>query len=222
MIVRDLFYNTPARLKFMKTDKAEGAAVTAQVLSCALSHPEVSVRYIKDGKEECHTPGDGRMDSCIYSLFGREYAKGLQKAASDDGAVSVTGFVSTPANARGNRSHQYFFVNGRFVRSKTLQAALEQAYRNSLFTGRYPTCILYVRLSPSDVDVNVHPTKTEVKFVRESQVFSAVYYAALSALEGDAPTPEISLTGATRNKLPKASGRNRREPRRAGNLIHAY
>jgi DNA mismatch repair ATPase MutL len=106
-----------------------------------------------------------------------------------------------PANARGNRSHQYFFVNGRFVRSKTLQAALEQAYRNSLFTGRYPTCILYVRLSPSDVDVNVHPTKTEVKFVRESQVFSAVYYAALSALEGDAPTPEISLTGATRNKL---------------------
>ncbi len=96
MIVRDLFYNTPARLKFMKTDKAEGAAVTAQVLSCALSHPEVSVRYIKDGKEECHTPGDGRMDSCIYSLFGREYAKGLQKAASDDGAVSVTGFVSTP------------------------------------------------------------------------------------------------------------------------------
>jgi DNA mismatch repair protein MutL len=199
MIVRDLFYNTPARLKFMKTDKAEGAAVTAQVFSCALSHPEVSVRYIRDGKEECHTPGDGRMDSCIYSLFGREYARGLQKAASDDGAVSVTGYISAPAHARGNRSHQYFFVNGRFVRSKTLQAALEQAYRNSLFTGRYPTCVLYVNLSPSEVDVNVHPTKTEVKFVRESQVFSGVYYAALSALEGDAPTPEISLSGATKN-----------------------
>ncbi len=201
MIVRDLFYNTPARLKFMKTDKAEGAAVTAQVFNCALSHPEVSVRYIKDGKEECHTPGDGRMDSCIYSLFGREYAKGLQKAESDDGAVSVTGFISAPAYARGNRSHQYFFVNGRFVRSKTLQAALEQAYRNTLFTGRYPTCVLYVRLSPSEVDVNVHPTKTEVKFVRDQQVFSGVYYAALSALEGDAPTPEISLTGGTKNKV---------------------
>ncbi len=211
MIVRDLFYNTPARLKFMKTDKAESAAVTAQVFSCALSHPEVSVRYLRDGKEECHTPGDGRMDSCIYSLFGRDYARGLQQAASSDDAVSVKGFISSPINARGNRSHQFFFVNGRYVKSKTLQAALEQAYRNTLFTGRYPTCVLYIELSPSDVDVNVHPTKTEVKFVRDREVYSAVYYAALSALESAAPTPEITLTDATRKVLTEERAPLKRE-----------
>ena len=205
MIVRELFYNTPARLKFMKTDKAEGAAVTAQVLSCALSHPEVSVRYLKDGKEECHTPGDGRMDSCIYSLFGREYAKGLQKVLSTDDGISVGGYISSPASARGNRSHQFFFVNGRFVKSKTLQAALEQAYRNTLFTGRFPTCVLYIELSPGDVDVNVHPTKTEVKFVNDRQVFSGVYYAALSALENSACTPEITLTDATQKTIGPSS-----------------
>jgi DNA mismatch repair protein MutL len=184
IIVRDLFYNTPARLKFMKTDRAEGAAVSAVVWSCALSHPEVSVRYIKDGKEECHTPGDGRMDSCIYSLFGRDFMNGLLPADTSDGDVTVTGYVSTPDAARGNRTGQYFFVNGRPVRSKTLQAALEQAYKNRLFTGRFPACVLYITLRPGDVDVNVHPTKTEVKFVREHQVFDGVYYAALSALEG--------------------------------------
>lgn len=184
IIVRDLFYNTPARLKFMKSDRAEGAAVSAMVWNCALSHPEVSVRYIKDGKEECHTPGDGRMDSCIYSLFGRDFMNGLLPADTSDGDVAVTGYVSTPDAARGNRTGQYFFVNGRPVRSKTLQAALEQAYKNRLFTGRFPACVLYITLRPGDVDVNVHPTKTEVKFVREHQVFDGVYYAALSALEG--------------------------------------
>ncbi len=184
IIVRDLFYNTPARLKFMKSDRAEGAAVSAMVWSGALSHPEVSVRYIKDGKEECHTPGDGRMDSCIYSLFGRDFMNGLLPADTSDGDVAVAGYVSTPDAARGNRTGQYFFVNGRPVRSKTLQAALEQAYKNRLFTGRFPACVLYITLRPGDVDVNVHPTKTEVKFVREHQVFDGVYYAALSALEG--------------------------------------
>jgi DNA mismatch repair protein MutL len=199
MIVRDLFYNTPARLKFMKSDKAEGAAVSAQVIHVALSHPEVSVRYIKDGKEECHTPGDGRMDSCIYSLFGRDFMNGMLKAETSDDEVSVTGFVSTPDAARGNRSSQFFFVNGRAVKSKTLQAALEQAYRNMLFTGRFPSCVLYISLKPSDVDVNVHPTKTEVKFVREHQVFDGVYYGALSALEkrkmqpADKPPIQASL-----------------------------
>jgi DNA mismatch repair protein MutL len=197
MIVRDLFYNTPARLKFMKTDRAEGASVSAQVISCALSHPEVSVRYIKDGKEECHTPGDGRMDSCIYSIFGREFAGGLLNAHTSDGDVTASGYVSAPASARGNRSYQFFFVNGRYVRSKTLQAALEQAYKNSLFTGRYPSCVLYVTLSPCDVDVNVHPTKTEVKFLNEHQVFDSVYYAALSALENDS-SKEIKISEGTK------------------------
>ena len=201
MIVRDLFFNTPARLKFMKTDRAEGAGVSAQVISTALSHPEVSVRYLRDGKDECHTPGDGRVDSCVYSLFGREFASGLMKASSGDHGVDVAGFVGAPASARGNRSYQYFFVNGRPVRSKTLQAALEQAYRNTLFTGRYPSCVLYITLSPGSVDVNVHPTKTEVKFQSEHEVFDGVYYAALSALGGDSPRAELRLSDSTKNLL---------------------
>lgn len=199
MIVRDLFYNTPARLKFMKTDRAESAGISAQVICCALSHPEVSIRYIKDGKEECHTPGDGRMDSCIYSLFGREFSGGLLKAHTSDDNVAATGFVSSPAAARGNRSCQFFFVNGRYVKSKTLQAALEQAYKNTLFTGRFPSCVLYITLNHCDVDVNVHPAKTEVKFINEHQVFDSVYYAALSALENESGAPEIRLSEGTRS-----------------------
>ena len=213
MIVRDLFFNTPARLKFMKSDRAESAGVSAQVISTALSHPEVSVRYLRDGKEECHTPGDGRVDSCIYSLFGREFAAGLLKAVSGGQGVDVTGFVGTPAAARGNRSYQYFFVNGRPVRSKTLQAALEQAYRNTLFTGRYPSCVLYIATSPGAVDVNVHPTKTEVKFQNEHSVFDGVYYAALSALETEHRGPELRVSESTKQLLsaesPKAPGDER-------------
>jgi DNA mismatch repair protein MutL len=201
MIVRDLFFNTPARLKFMKTDRAEGAGVSTAVLSCALSHPEVSVRYIKDGKEEFHTPGDGRLNSCIYSLLGREFSQGLLEAKTNDGEVMVNGYVSTPVSARGNRSYQYFFVNGRHIKSKTLQAALEQAYKNSLFTGRFPACVLYLTLRLSTVDVNVHPTKTEVKFLNERQVFDGVYYATLAALNGEAESAEVKLTDSTRNTI---------------------
>ena len=185
MIVRDLFYNTPARHKFMKTDRAEGSAVTGVVVKAALSHPEVSVKYIKDGKTELHTPGDTKTDSCIYSVFGRDFANSLIPAFSDDGAVKVTGYVSAPSGARGNRGSQFFFVNGRNIKSRTLQAALEQAYRNSLFTGKFPACVLYIDISCASVDVNVHPTKTEVKFSNEKAVFDGVYYAALGALEKD-------------------------------------
>jgi DNA mismatch repair protein MutL len=184
IIVRDLFFNTPARLKFMKTDRAEGASATAAVISCALSRPSVSVKYIKDGKEECHTPGDGRAESCVYTVFGREFAAGLAGCRSSYDGVETAGFVSTPDAARGNRGHQHFFVNGRAVKSKTLQAALEQAYSNSLFSGRFPACVLYITLGASLVDVNVHPAKTEVKFLYEKSVFSAVRLAALAALEG--------------------------------------
>ncbi len=201
MIVRDLFFNTPARLKFMKTDKAEGANVSAAVLRCALSHPEVSIRYIKDGKEEYHTPGDGRVDSCMYSLLGRDFANGMLSAETSDGDVSVKGYVSAPHSARGNRSYQFFFVNGRFVKSKTLQAALEQAYKNTLFTGRFPSCILYITLRPNAVDVNVHPAKTEVKFLNERQVFDGVYYAALSALNGETKKAELDLAASTRSAI---------------------
>jgi len=183
IIVRDLFFNTPARLKFMKTDRSEGSAVASVVLRCALSRPDISIRFIKDGKTEYHTPGDSRIDSCIYSLLGREFEADFLLAESSDEAISVKGFVSSPSAARGNRSYQFFFVNDRTIRSLLLQSALEQAYRNTLPHGRFPSCVLYITTKLSDVDVNVHPAKTEVKFVSDKQVFDGVYYAALGALD---------------------------------------
>jgi len=198
IIVRDLFFNTPARLKFMKSDRAESSGVATAVIRCALSHPEVSIRFIRDGKTEYHTPGDSRADSCIYSLFGRDFAAGLIEANSSFESVAVTGFVSSQAAARGNRSYQFFFVNGRTIRSATLQAALERAYENTLPSGRFPSCILYISTGFGNVDVNVHPAKTEVKFVSDKQVFDGVYYAALGALEGTRTNqnPEIGMRNA--------------------------
>jgi len=183
IIVRDLFFNTPARLKFMKSDRAEASGISSVVLRCALSRPDISVRYIKDGKTEFHTPGDSKIDSCIYSLLGRDFEAGFLSADSSDEFVSVGGYVSSPAAARGNRSYQFFFVNGRVIRSTLLQSALEQAYKNTLPSGRFPSCVLFIKTKPGDVDVNVHPAKTEVKFVSEKQVFDGVYYAALGALD---------------------------------------
>lgn len=201
MIVRDLFFNTPARLKFMKTDRAEGSFVTTIAMRVALSRPDVSIRYIKDGKEEFHTPGDNRRDSCIYSLMGRDFALGLIPAATDDGTIKVEGFVSAPKDARGSRSNQFFFVNGRCVKSKLLQTALEQAYKNNLFQGRFPSCVLYIEMSPGLVDVNVHPAKTEVKFLKERQVFDGVYYATLSALGGAGEAPIMEISPSTQSVI---------------------
>ncbi|NLV50945.1 MAG: DNA mismatch repair endonuclease MutL [Clostridiales bacterium] len=185
IIVRDLFFNTPARLKFMKKDSAEGANVTSAVIKLALSHPGISVRYIKDGREELSTPGDGDAASAVYAVFGREFFSGLLTAEASAEGVDVKGFVSAPAAARGNRSAQYFFVNGRSVKSALLTSALEQAYKNSLFTNRSPACVLYIKVKYSAVDVNVHPAKTEVKFLYERAVFDAVYSAALAALAAE-------------------------------------
>lgn len=184
IIIRGLFYNTPARLKFMKTDRAEGSACVQAALRCALGRPEVSVRCIKDNKEEFFTPGDGRAESAIYSLLGRELAAAmLPVSLEDDAPVKVKGFISAPSAGRGSRGAQYFFCNGRYIRSQLLQAAVEQAYRNTLLVGRFPACVIYLDINTSAVDVNVHPAKTEVKFSEEKKVFDAVYYAALGALE---------------------------------------
>ena len=200
IIVRDLFFNTPARLKFMKSDRAESSAVASAALRCALAHPDVSVRFIRDGRIEYHTPGDGNVESCIYSLFGREFSSGLINADASDEIISVSGFVSAPCAARGNRSYQFFFVNGRPIRSITLQAALEQAYANKLTHGRFPSCALYITMRPHDVDVNVHPAKTEVKFASDKLVFDGVYYAALGALgrmqPETYPEPGVGSTGS--------------------------
>lgn len=183
MTVRDIFYNTPARLKFLKSDRSEAAACELTALRCALGHPGVSVRFIRDGQEQFFSPGDGRQESALYALLGRETAAGMLPLSGRDEDMSVSGFVSSPAAGRGNRGQQFFFVNGRFIRSQLLQTALEGAYKNTLLTGRYPACVLYIEMNFGSVDVNVHPAKTEVKFSREKQVFDLVHYAARSALE---------------------------------------
>lgn len=197
IVIRDLFFNTPARLKFMKSDRAEGAACVSAALRCALGRPGISVRCLRDGKEEFFSPGDGRLQSAVYSLLGRETASSMLACKGADEAVAVTGFVSSPAFCRGNRGLQFFYVNGRSVRSTTLQAALEQAYRNRMLPGRFPACVLHIDLSFAAVDVNVHPAKTEVKFSDEKKVFDAVYYAVAAALEERGETAEIQLSSST-------------------------
>ncbi len=208
--VRDLFYNTPARLKFMKSDRSEGAYCVQLALRVALGRPDISVRCLRDGKEEFFTPGDGRQSSAVYALLGRDVALSMLPAQGGDAAVSVSGFVSSPAAGRGNRSMQYFFVNGRSIRSALLQAAVEQAYKNTLLVGRFPACVIYIEVDPGAVDVNVHPTKSEVKFSSEKQVFDAVYYAALGAVCGEERPMEMELSPGTKKAL-----RTPAEPERA-------
>ena len=198
LIVRDLFFNTPARLKFMKADRSEGSACVSVALRCALGRPEVSVRLIKDGADEFFSPGDGKISSCTYSLLGRETAIELLECASADEGLSVSGFVGSPKAGHGNRTKQFFFCNGRSIKSQLLQTAVEQAYKNTLLTGRYPSCVIYLVTGFGFVDVNVHPAKTEVKFRDEKKVFDAVYYAALSAIEGESGTAEIRLSPSTK------------------------
>lgn len=185
MIVRDLFFNTPARRKFLKSDRAEGAACAAAALRCALGRPDVSVRCIRDGEEVFFSPGDNKLDSCVYSLLGRDLAMSLLPCEGESDGARVHGFISSPAAGRGSRAQQYFFCNGRWIRSAALQAALEQAYRNTLLVGRFPACVLYVELSCAAVDVNVHPAKTVVKFAGEKAVFDAVYYTVRDVLDNE-------------------------------------
>ena len=205
MSVRDLFFNTPARLKFLKSDRTETSACLSAALRCALGRPDISLRFIKDGEEAFFAPGDGKLVSAVYSLLGRETALDFLEISGENEGIAASGFVSSPRAAHGNRAKQFFFCNGRPIRSQLLQAAVEQAYKNTLLTGRYPACVVYLTLSPAAVDVNVHPAKTEVKFRDERKAFDAVYYAVLSALEASrAPAPRAatqpSPTAAAPNK----------------------
>ena len=183
--VRDLFYNTPARMKFMKKDSAEGAAAAAVVTQLALSHPEVSFKLLRDGQEVLHTPGDGQLLSAIYAALGRDFAKSLLEVDGGSGDVRASGFVSSPAAGHGTRARQLFFVNGRLVKSQLLTAAVEEAYRNRLLKGKFPGCVLHITLPVNEVDVNVHPAKTVVKFAAEKAVFDAVHYTVKDALDGE-------------------------------------
>ena len=207
--VRDLFFNTPARLKFLKSDRSEASACLQAAMRCALGRPEISVRFLRDGREEFFTPGDGRIDSCVYALLGRDLSQTLMPVAGEEDGLKLSGFVSSPAAGRGNRGAQFFFCNGRFIRSALLQSALEQAYKNSLLTGRYPACVIWLEIAPGAVDVNVHPAKIEVKFSEERRVFNMVYQAVQSSLLGEdriarepaAKTPETVFPGAAAGKV---------------------
>ncbi len=218
LVVRDLFYNTPARLKFMKRDAAEGAAVFALVQKLALSHPEVAVKFIRDGKQELLTPGDGKLRSALYAVFGRDIALGFTPVQGEGEEVTVTGFVSLPACCRGTRGYQHFFVNGRQVKSRLLMTALEKAYENQRMVGKFPGCVLQVKLKASAVDVNVHPAKTEVKFLSDRKVFDGVYYAVLSALNGQEEHPAMAFAPpretlrTTGQTLPLRDGPSRPAP----------
>ena len=188
ILVRDLFYNTPARMKFLKKDSTEGNSVAGILDKLALSHPEISFRFIRDGKEQLHTPGDGKLSSTIYAVYGREFSSTLIPVHYELGHVKVEGFISAPTSSRPNRSMQNFFINGRYIRSRTAMAALEEAYKGSIMVGKFPACVLHLHLSFGAVDVNVHPAKLEVRFVNERPIFDAVYHGVKSALHaGDKP-----------------------------------
>ena len=188
--VRDLFYNTPARMKFMKKDSAEGAAAAGVVTQLALSHPDVSFKLLRDGQEILHTPGDGQLLSAIYAALGRDFANSLLPVSGSGGAVRVEGFVTKPLAGHGTRGRQLFFVNGRLVKSQLLSAAVEEAYRNRLLKGKFPGCVLHITLPVNEVDVNVHPAKTVVKFLSDKTVFDAVHYTVKDALDREGqPAP---------------------------------
>lgn len=193
LIVRDLFYNTPARMKFLKKDVSEANAVAGVVDRVALSHPEVSVRFIRDGKETLLTPGDGKLLSTIYAVYGKDFAAGLLPVEYELGGVRVTGFAAKPLAARPNRAMQLFFLNGRLVKSRTAMAALEEGYRNAIMVGKFPACVLHLHVPNETVDVNVHPAKIEVRFANERRIFDAVYYAVKNTLQQNDPRPRVAL-----------------------------
>ncbi len=183
--MRDIFYNTPARQKFLKKDGTEGASCVAAAERLALSHPEIAFTVINDGERKFMTSGDGQLYPAIYAVFGREFAKNLLQVEYELMGVSVNGYITPPDAVRGSRAMQTVFVNRRYVKSKTVQAALEEAFRSFIPRGRFPGCVLFVDLMPELTDVNVHPAKTEIKFASERDVFRAVYYGVKNALEAE-------------------------------------
>ncbi len=192
IIVRDLFFNTPARMKFMKSDTVEGSRVTAAVQMQALAHPEVAFQLIRDGKSVLSTPGKGGLEAAVYCVYGRECAR-MIRVESRWEAYSLTGYVTKPTDARPSRSLQTFFVNDRPVKSKLLVAALEEAYRNQIMVGKFPACVLHLHLPANALDVNVHPAKTEVKFLSEKAVFDCVHYGVVAALNKTPDRPQVEF-----------------------------
>lgn len=180
--IRDIFYNVPARLKFLKKDVTEGNAVASIVDKIALSHPEISVKLIRDNKVAFHTPGDGKLLSAVYTIFGREFAQNMLPVNYELNGIKVTGLTGKPMFHRANRSMQHFFINGRYTKTRTCGIAAEEGYRGAMMVGKFPACVLELTMPFDQVDVNVHPAKIEVRFVNEKAVFDAVYFAVKSAV----------------------------------------
>ena len=193
IIVKDLFYNTPARMKFLKKDVSEANSVCGVVEKIALSHPEISFRVLRDNREYLNTPGDGKLLSAVYSVLGKNVAKGMLPVEYSFGGVTVNGFVSKPEQSRANRTLQNFFINGRFVKSRTCAAALEQAYKHAIMVQKFPACVLRLEMPAELVDVNVHPAKIEVRFVQEKTVFDAVFHAVKNTLSKEIEFESIPL-----------------------------
>lgn len=193
IIIRDIFYNTPARMKFLKKDVSEGNACVAVVERIALSHPEIAFKFIRDGKEILSTSGDGNTKNCVYSVLGREFSNSLMDVNAETGGVKVTGLTCKPVSCKATRNSQYTFLNGRLVRSGTVIAAVEQAYKNSAMVGKFPGFVLYLEIPFDTVDVNVHPAKTEVRFSDEKKIFDAVYVAIKNAITKSDTRPEVKI-----------------------------
>ncbi|MBQ8883262.1 MAG: DNA mismatch repair endonuclease MutL, partial [Oscillospiraceae bacterium] len=189
IIVRDIFYNVPARLKFLKKDVTEGNSVAAIVNKIAISHPEISFKFIRDNKTELLTAGDGKLYSAIYAVFGKEFAKTLIPVNYTSDGIHVTGYISKPLESKAKRNFQNFYINNRYIKSVTCMVALEEAYKNQIMTGKFPACILCLDIPPNLIDVNVHPTKIEVRFSDERMIYNSVYFAVKNALLlNDGPT----------------------------------
>ena len=202
IIIRDLFFNTPARMKFMKSDTVEGGRAAAAVQMQALAHPEVAFTFLRDGKQVLSTPGNGDLEAAVYCVYGRECAQMVRVESKWDG-YQLTGYVSKPTDARPSRNLQTFFVNDRPVKSRLLIAALEEAYRNQIMVGKFPACVLHLKLNPNAVDVNVHPAKTEVKFLSEKAVFDCVHYGVLAALNKQTDRPQVQFKPQPAAPAPK-------------------
>lgn len=185
IIVRDIFYNVPARMKFLKKDASEGSAIYVLLERMALSHPEIGFTFIRDGKQIMKTQGDGNLENAIFQVFGKDFHDSLIPVSYNRNNITIRGFVSKPVlSVKANRTMQMFYINGRYVRSKTAAAALEQAYKGSIMVGKYPSCVLLIGMHCSMLDVNVHPAKLEVRFTNERPVFDSVYYAVKNAIMG--------------------------------------
>lgn len=200
IMVKNIFYNTPARMKFLKKDVSEANAVASIVEKIAISNPRIAFKFIRDGKIDIQTVGDGKLFSAIHSVFGKSFADTLLPVNFKKNGINVEGFISKALNARAKRSMQYFFLNGRTVKNITMTVALEEAYKGSIMVGKFPACVLNVGISPAIVDVNVHPTKTEVRFSDERIIYDAVYFACKTAISQDDAEADLILKQSVTQK----------------------